>query len=36
MEAARPSISCRGVTKTYDLSKRRVEALRGVDLEIAG
>jgi putative ABC transport system ATP-binding protein len=36
MEAAQPSISCRGVTKTYDLAKRRVEALRGVDLDIAG
>lgn len=36
MEAAPPNLSCRGVVKTYELASRRVEALRGVDLEIAG
>jgi len=36
MESAPPTIICRGVTKSYDLGARSVEALRGVDLEIAG
>jgi putative ABC transport system ATP-binding protein len=36
MEAAPPNLSCRGVVKTYELAARRVEALRGVDLEISG
>ena len=36
MESAPPTITCRGVTKSYDLGERSVEALRGVDLEIDG
>jgi len=36
MQSAPPTILCRGVTKRYDLGARSVEALRGVDLEIAG
>jgi putative ABC transport system ATP-binding protein len=36
MQAAPPSIICRGVTKSYDLGARSVEALRGVDLTIEG
>ena len=36
MQAAPPSILCRGVTKSYDLGARSVEALRGVDLTIEG
>ena len=36
MESAPPTIICRGVTKSYDLGARSVEALRGVDLEIDG
>jgi len=36
MEAAPPNLFCRGVVKIYELASRRVEALRGVDLEIAG
>jgi putative ABC transport system ATP-binding protein len=36
MQAAPPSIICRGVTKSYDLGARSVEALRGVDLRLEG
>ena len=36
MQAATPSILCRGVTKSYDLGARTVDALRGVDLAIEG
>jgi putative ABC transport system ATP-binding protein len=36
MSAAPPTILCRGVTKRYDLQTRSVDALRGIDLEIAG
>ncbi len=36
MEAAPPTILCRGVTKRYDLGARSVEALRGVDLSLDG
>jgi putative ABC transport system ATP-binding protein len=36
MQAAPPSIICRGVTKSYDLGARSVEALRGIDLTIEG
>jgi len=36
MQAQTPSILCRGVTKSYDLGARTVDALRGVDLAIEG
>lgn len=36
MPSAPPTIFCRGVTKSYDLGARSVEALRGVDLTIDG
>jgi putative ABC transport system ATP-binding protein len=36
MDAAPPTILCRGVTKRYDLGARSVEALRGVDLSLDG
>ncbi|MFN7886519.1 MAG: ABC transporter ATP-binding protein [Phycisphaerae bacterium] len=36
MESAPTTIICRGVTKSYDLGARSVEALRGVDLELGG
>ncbi|MBX3358052.1 MAG: ABC transporter ATP-binding protein [Phycisphaeraceae bacterium] len=34
--ASAPVVRCEGVTKSYQLGERRVEALRGVDLEISG
>ena len=36
MDAAPPTILCRGVTKRYELGARSVEALRGVDLSLDG
>ncbi len=36
MDAAPPTILCRGVTKRYELGSRSVDALRGIDLAIEG
>lgn len=36
MQSAPPTILCRGVTKSYALGARSVDALRGIDLAIEG